>query len=167
MPSTPRGHNAATLCAVVLTIVLAFAWLRSSDGGSPRVPAGLSVTTLPAAAPEEPAVPDDAAPTRGIEEEGADGGRGAVGKPKRSGAERAKRSRGERAVAQKTKHRRADRAGGPEDARARREARARARRGQDPPATAPAPQSGSGTVESIPPTGGRASTPAPPEFALE
>src|SRR4051794_29254697 len=51
MTSSPRGRNLATTIAVVLTLVLALAWLRSSDGGILDVPAGLSVGTVPAAVP--------------------------------------------------------------------------------------------------------------------
>jgi len=140
MPSTSRGANAATLCAVVLAIALALIWLRSSDDATPHVPGGLSVATLPAQASPDEAV----APARDIERERAGGGR-AVRKSRK----------GERAG-------RRERAGGV----AKRDHAERARdghAGQDPPATAPAPSAGSGTG-----TGGPGpSQPVAPEFALE
>jgi len=153
MPSTPRGRDAATLLAVLLAIALALLWLRTSDGAAPAVPDGLSVPSLPAVAPEEPANPDEASPpARGIEGGRAGGGRGAV--------------------VQKTKRRRADRAGGREDARpptgggwARtRSGTAGEAGGQDPPATALEPSVGSSGTSAL---SGGASEPAPPEFALE
>src|SRR5215213_22175 len=57
MPSTPRGRNAATTVAVVLAILLALVWLRSSGADTPSVPIGLPVETVPAAveAPARPA----------------------------------------------------------------------------------------------------------------
>jgi len=143
MPSTPRARDAATLCAVLLAIVLAFLWLRSSDGAAPRVPAGLSVATLPAAVPERLETPSEAtATTTGIE------------------GERAGRDRPVR------KPRKADRS-----AQRGHPARAARRARRSPPAIASAPSAGSGTAGA--PSGtarapsGATSTPAPPEFALE
>ena len=56
MPADPRGRNAATALAVVLVVLLAFVWLRSSGHAAPPVPAGLAVPA-PAAAPPERAAP--------------------------------------------------------------------------------------------------------------
>jgi hypothetical protein len=166
MPSTPRGRNAATALAVILAIVLALVWLRSSAGSAPAVPAGLSVGTVPTA-PETTATEPAPRPADGI-------GRRAVQKraPKRRAA-----VRGHGKVVRHY----ADRTGGREDARARREARARARRGtageaggQDPPAARPAPVAGSGAaVEGGAVSGGTAggtsagSGADAPEFALD
>jgi len=158
MPSTPRGRDAATICAVILTFVFAFAWLRSSDG-APAVPSGLSIATQPAAALKESAARDDAEPPAVT-----------IGGERAGGERRRMTRRGH-----------ADRAGGAEDARARPKPRERARRGaagdagrQDPPATTPAPKVGrgpAGAESGVAGSGGRVSappaTPAAPEFALE
>jgi len=183
MSPTPRGRNAATVLAAIFVVLLGLLWLRSSDGGVPPVPPGVSIGTLPEAAPEEPADPAGL----GWGEGGSGvGGAGGAARPGRAGdrvgpervAERhrlaeARRSR-ERARRSRGGH--ADRAGGAAEDDSRdpdRENRLAPR--QDPPAAALAPSAGSGTrgdagsgaVSGEGGSGhGEASEPPGPEFAL-
>jgi hypothetical protein len=176
MPSTPRGRNAATTVAVVLAVLLAVVWLRSSGDGTPWVPVGLPVETTPTT------VAEPADPTGLRQGEEAEAERPAAADGKRTGgapesgrrSERRERSHAptaseRRPAGQRSRRRkRADRAGGGEDARARRQAGARGRVGpigQDPPATAPAPSAGSGAADSAPPASASPARPAP-EFAI-
>jgi hypothetical protein len=171
MPSTPRGRDAATILAVVLAIALALLWLRSSDDSAPAVPAGLSVATVPAAVPEEPAT------RTGLGQGGEGSGAGDPDAEERPGGAADGKGavpmrRGERARPSKrrgAKHGHADRAGGGEDARPPAGGGwARTRSRQDPPATALAPSAGSGTAGggAGAGTGGGGAVTAP-EFALE
>jgi hypothetical protein len=147
MTSSPRGRNAATAIAVVLTLVLAFAWLHSSDAGTLDVPAGLSVETVLPTAPEKPAEPEEPAEL-------------GQGEGRRRHADRAGGGEDPRARRKR---------------RARPDGRVPIR--PDPPATAPAPwvESGGGaggTAGNGDAAGGTsgATSPAPqqapPEFAL-
>jgi hypothetical protein len=152
MPSTSRGRDAATLLAVIVAIVLAFAWLRSSDGGAPAVPAGLSVAPAPLAS-EGPAAPGGAAsPATSNEGAGAGGGRAVARKPKRRhAAGSAKRGHADRAAAPPVKP----------------VADARGRAGTDRqgvPATVPTPPARSGGR--LGQSGGDGKS-IPPEFALD
>jgi hypothetical protein len=153
MTSSPRGSNAATAIAVILALALAFAWLRTSDGGTLAVPAGLSVGTVPTPEPAEPARVGQAEGVSGAEGVGAGARLGGPSDRERTAGRR------RRGVVRGS-------AGGEDAAR------------QDPPATAPAP-----TVESRGDTSGTAGSggaaggtsgstraaprQAPPEFALE
>jgi hypothetical protein len=184
MPSTPRGRNAATTVAVVLAVLLAvllaLLWLRSSGAEPPSVPVGLPVETVPTAV-AEPAGSTGLGQGGEAEAEGPS----VAGAVERGGddalrglnrvEQRANRSGGERRPGGHARpHRRgnADRAGGDEDARAPRKRRARARRGtageaggQDPPATAPAPEAGMGEAGGSAPTDASPAQQAP-EFAI-
>jgi hypothetical protein len=153
MPPTPP-RRAVTAVAVALAVLLALAWLRSADDGAPAVPTGLPVTPLPAVT----------TPTTSVERE-QDAERSAL-EPRRAELAARKPRRPEPPA----KRRHADRAGGGEDARARRQAGARTRRGtageaggQDPPAAAPGPGTGSNPPRSALPA---TLQPAQPEFAL-
>jgi hypothetical protein len=174
MPSTPRGRNAATVLAVVLTIVLALAWLHSSDGGAPLVPPGLSVDTVPAVVPEEPAVPAPSRPEGSGDRAERTGGRlplgeaangaGTARRP-RLGGRRREREERRRGARRSRRRRDVDRADDGEGARARREGRALGRAGtsrRDSPGTAPAPSVGGADGGSWT----RAPRRSPPEFAL-
>jgi hypothetical protein len=161
MPSTPRRQRAATTLAVLLAVLLALVWLRSSDGVAPSVPAGLSVRAVPAAVPPQPAGPVGMGRERGRRPRvvrGRDGRRDVGGHRVQAN----RRKRAARAAAPPAK---------PvvgEDARARRERRARGWMGPDrqhPPAAALAPGARSDGVTAEP----AAPSPEPPvgpEFAI-
>lgn len=148
MPADPRRRNAATALAVVLAVLLALVWLRSSGDAPPQVPAGLGVPAPSA----EPAARTELG-QGGEAGDSAAAGRGAATGDaawKRVGRRPARPGRSRRR-ARKPSDGHADRAGGGEDVRAPvgdRGARARSGTageagGQDLPATAPGPKPGS------------------------
>jgi hypothetical protein len=168
MPSTPRGRDAATALAVLLTIALALAWLRSSDGSTLDVPAGLSVGTVPAAATQP-------AGSVGLEQRGGEGAVGAGADARMDGmagdVDAERRRQGEaRRSGERKRHRAMGRRLEPQRAR-RGATRRHADRGRrDSSGVAPAPSAGSAGGESGT-TGsgavGGTGAPAPqPEFAL-
>jgi hypothetical protein len=157
MTSSPRGRNAATAIAVVLTLALAFAWLRTSDAGTLDVPAGLAIGTVPAEPTESAGLGQGGGGSGGEDGAGARPGR-AVGVV---GAER--RREGEAWRGRTRPGHNADRAAAPpakpvagEDARARRQAGA----------PEPSAGSGGGSRTATSGAGGDAGEAAPPEFAL-
>lgn len=169
MPANFRGRNAATAAAVVLTIVLALVWLRAPDAAVPTVPPGLSVGTLPAPAPEEPAPPVEAAPpATGIDGERAGGDRTAQTRRSREQARRRRDKHADQAGHRRDRY--TDRAGGAGEDDSRDPARENRRAPrQDPPATAPAPSAaGGGSAGGAAGSagGGTSARGGAPEFAL-
>jgi hypothetical protein len=141
----PRRQRALTAATVALIVLLALAWLRSSDGATPAVPVGLPPVVV--------APPGSA-------------GRVSAGAQTRDARQPGRRNRGERPrIGQ-----RGERGGRPRG-RDRDADRAHARSRRDPPASAPGLDARGGGGGSVAAGGGggagaSGSSPAAPEFAL-